>query len=140
MDPGLRDTALIAVSTGMAVLIWLVQTVIYPAFHHIRPDVFTAWHRAYTGIIAVIVVPLMVCQAGLVAWRLSDGRADAATLVLAACVAMAWAATFLLSVPCHDRLQRHGHDPEVIRRLVATNGIRTAAWTIAAIAACLPPS
>ncbi|MFM2092224.1 MAG: hypothetical protein RLZZ127_2713 [Planctomycetota bacterium] len=130
MDETLRQTALVSVSTGMVVLIWLVQLIIYPSFHHIRPDVFVAWHRAYTGLIAVVVVPLMVGQAGLVAWRLVDGRHDPATLALAAAVAVAWAATARWSVPCHDRLQR-GHDPAVIRRLVTTNAVRTAAWTAA---------
>jgi hypothetical protein len=130
MDEALRQTALVAVSTGMTVLIWLVQLIIYPSFQHIRPEVFVAWHRAYTGLIAVVVVPLMVGQAGLVAWRMIDGRHDPATLALAAAVAVAWAATALWSVPCHDRLQR-GHDPAIIRRLVRTNAVRTAAWTAA---------
>lgn len=130
MDDTLRQTALVAVSTGMTVLIWLVQLIIYPSFHHIRPEAFVAWHRAYTGLIAVVVVPLMVGQAGLVVWRLADGRSDPATLALAVSVAGAWVATAVWSVPCHDRLQR-GHDPVVIRRLVATNAVRTAAWTAA---------
>jgi hypothetical protein len=50
-----------------------------------------------------------------------------------------WASTFLLQVPCHDRLSR-GWDEGVHARLVQTNWIRTVLWTarlavVAAIAA-----
>ncbi len=46
-------------------------------------------------------------------------------------VAVAWLATFTLSVPAHDKLQAGGLDGVVVGRLVATNWIRTVAWTLA---------
>ena len=46
-------------------------------------------------------------------------------------VAVAWIATFALAVPAHDTLQANGLDGDVIRWLVATNWIRTVAWTLA---------
>jgi hypothetical protein len=40
-----------------------------------------------------------------------------------------WGSTFLLQVPCHERLSA-GWDEAVHARLVATNWIRTAGWTL----------
>ena len=42
-----------------------------------------------------------------------------------------WAFTFLLSVPCHDRLAKGWHAP-THRRLVRTNWLRTIAWSVRA--------
>jgi hypothetical protein len=41
------------------------------------------------------------------------------------------AATFALAVPTHDRLQAAGLDRGVVAGLVAGNGVRTVAWTLA---------
>ncbi|HEX2205610.1 MAG TPA: hypothetical protein VHG91_20025 [Longimicrobium sp.] len=41
---------------------------------------------------------------------------------------MVWLSTALLQVPMHGRLER-GFDAAAHRRLVATNWVRTVAWT-----------
>lgn len=118
------------VAFGLVVLIWLVQLVIYPAFGAIAPGRFVAWHAGYTRAINWVVAPLMFAQValliGLLAARPSWWAGLSAVLVV-----VAWAATFALAVPAHDRLQAIGPDPELIDRLVATNWIRTVTWTLA---------
>jgi hypothetical protein len=46
-------------------------------------------------------------------------------------VAVVWIVTFGLAVPAHETLQAGGPEPAVIARLIAANGIRTVAWTLA---------
>ncbi len=118
------------VSFGLAVLIWLVQVVIYPAFAWIDPDRFIRWHAGYTRAVTGIVAPLMLAQVALVGW-LVVARPSPQVCLAAVTVAVAWIATFTLAVPAHDRLQANGLDGVVVDRLVATNWIRTVAWTLA---------
>ncbi len=122
--PALR----LAVDAGLAVLAWLVQLIIYPAFAAIDRAGFCAWHAGYTRRISWVVVPLMLAQAPLHAaalWRQPTGVAA----LQAALLAVAWLATFLVAVPCHRRLGAEGCRPAVLRRLLAANAVRTAAWT-----------
>lgn len=116
------------VSFGMVVLIWLVQMVIYPAFAEVTPGRFVAHHAGYTRMISYFVIPLMFSQAGLIVALLlrEPGRAVG---LAAALVVVAWISTFALSVPAHQRLGSGGLDAAVVRTLVATNWVRTAAWT-----------
>ena len=117
-------------SLGLVVLIWLVQIIIYPAFAEIAPDRFAPWHAGYTRAVTWIVAPLMLAQVALLAW-LAVVRPSPRVLLAAAMVAVAWIATFALAVPAHNTLQAQGIEGGVIRRLVATNWIRTVAWTLA---------
>jgi hypothetical protein len=52
----------------------------------------------------------------------------------AALLAVIWASRFFVQVPLHAKLEC-GFDPAVIDRLVATNWVRTAAWTMRALIA-----
>ncbi len=44
-------------------------------------------------------------------------------------LALVWFSTFLIQVPCHETLAV-SFQAQVHRRLVATNWIRTVAWTL----------
>ena len=61
MMEGLQ-TARLIVDSGMCVLIWMVQLIIYPAFHAITSARFS-WHGEYMQAIGTIVMPLMILQA-----------------------------------------------------------------------------
>ena len=111
-------------------LIWTVQLVSYPGFLHIPPDQFPAAHRAHSLRITWVVVPLFImeiaaCLAWL--WILPDTR-TLWHLSVVACVAAAWMSTFLIQVPLHHRLSQHP-ETTLLRRLIATNWIRTMAWS-----------
>ena len=114
---------------GLVVLIWLVQLIIYPSFHYVSAFEFQAWHGRYQTLISWFVIPMMFCQVWLVGREALATRSlvDAASALL---VAAAWIVTFTLSVPCHRALAQAGKDPAVIDRLVATNWLRTVAWTL----------
>ena len=118
-----------AVDAGLAVLILLVQLIIYPSFRAIGADVFSSWHHRYVTAIGYIVIPLMFVQAGCIAVQLLEA-VDWGNILSAAAMLGAWIVTFTLSVPCHRKLQQEGKDPEVINRLIHTNWLRTVCWII----------
>ncbi len=116
------------IDCAMAILIWLVQCIIYPVYHHIDHSRFSDWHQNYMGIISLFVMPLMIGQAfliGLQCFQRSSGWAYASALAML----IAWAITFLYSVPCHTLLQQQGYDAAITNRLIQTNWFRTIAWT-----------
>lgn len=115
------------VDSGLVILIWLVQLIIYPSFHYINAETFTSWHNHYTRAISVIVSPLMLLQATLELYHLFRGEPDWFRLLL---IATIFTTTFLLSVPCHKQLQNAGKNGAVITRLVKTNWPRTVLWTL----------
>ncbi|MCF8056887.1 MAG: hypothetical protein K9K37_09635 [Desulfocapsa sp.] len=115
------------VDSGLFILIWLVQLIIYPSFRYIEEKVFLAWHSRYTVLIGLVVTPLMLLQAGGEAvhfWQ-QDLRWQRIAIISGI-----WIATFILSVPCHKRLHEAGKDLPIIDRLVLTNWIRTLLWSI----------
>jgi len=117
------------VDFGLFILIWLVQLIIYPSFAFCAPEHFSRWHYRYTGLISLFVAPLMFSESGIYLWQAVVWRRWHDVLGVGL-VLVIWAATLLLSVPCHDRLQQSGFDLAVIRRLVRTNWVRTCSWSL----------
>ena len=117
-----------AVSWALMILIWLVQLIIYPGFLSVPSGGFVVYHRWYVKRIAFIVSPLMMAEALMTVRWLSVDREPAAVLS-AVLVAVVWLSTLTLQVPVHNRLSQ-GKDDALIRRLVSTNWIRTAAWSV----------
>jgi hypothetical protein len=113
---------------GIVIVVWLAQAIMYPSLAHIEENVFVEWHQTYSTRIAFFVIPLLCGQAIIVGIMIYYGGSFL-TLLSAAMIALCWASTFGLSVPCHARLQRFGKDLTVIRKLVRTNFIRTILWT-----------
>jgi len=110
-------------------LIWFVQLVHYPLFALVGEDRFVAYERAHQARIAPLVATLMVAE---LACAIAIARTTPmATLGLAslALVAVIWLSTALIQVPCHRRLQR-SFDAQAHARLLASNWIRTVAWTL----------
>jgi len=122
----------VAVDFGMLVLIWLVQLIIYPSFEFSDKETFTFWHERYTGLITLVVLPLMLGQLVLTGYQLTQDRSWS-TILCMTLIAFCWIVTFTLSVPAHNQLQAAGNDVEVVKWLVQTNWLRTIAWTAISI-------
>lgn len=136
----LRELHAAQAAAGFAMLgvIWMVQLIQYPQFLEWPADDFVQRHERYARRITPIVGTFMTVEFvavwGLFWLRVVELQHDPARPILyAACVAVTWLSTLVLQVPLHNRLHR-GKDDAVIRRLIATNWIRTAAWTIKAAA------
>lgn len=117
----------IIVDSGLFVLIWIVQLIIYPSFRYIKEEYFVQWHIRYTFLIALIVSPLMLIQAGIEGLLLFQDEVRWWRIIP---IVLIWLATFSLSVPCHRRLRKSGKELSTINRLVATNWIRTILWSL----------
>lgn len=129
------DRALLAANLAPALfltgLIWTIQIVHYPLFDRVGPTTFPAYESAHTARITPLVGPLMlfelVAAIALVFARPSAIPAWTAWTALAL-VVLIWASTFLLQVPRHAQLAA-GFDPAAHAALLASNWIRTAAWS-----------
>tara|TARA_Y100000589_G_scaffold200415_2_gene189097 strand:- start:354 stop:806 length:453 start_codon:yes stop_codon:yes gene_type:complete len=125
-----------AVATfGMFGVIWLVQLGTYPLQVHVPPENFVDYQAAHMRRITYVVGPLMLVEAGTAAWLLfipMCGCGLTLSWVGMGLVFLVWISTIVLQVPCHWKLER-GRDDAAIRRLVATNWVRTLGWTARAV-------
>ena len=124
--------ATVSISWGLMILIWMVQLIVYPGFFRISDRAFKSYHRWYTPRITVIVAPLMLAEACCaILWLMHDASLKSILLILLP-VVIVWLSTFALQVPIHSRLQKHA-SRKLVRKLVLTNWIRTAAWSVKAL-------
>jgi hypothetical protein len=131
-------TLLDLLNLAMAVVIWMVQIIVYPGLAALDEPRLRAWHPRYSRRIAYFVVPLMTGKAALVGLAvLRDG--GAAALAMAAMEILCWAATFALAVPQHRRIAAGREPLAAARRLVTVNWPRTALWTAVLAAGLLSP-
>jgi len=117
----------ISVDSGLFVLIWLVQVIIYPSFLHVDREKLNYWHQVYTRKILYFVAPLMFIQTGVIALQflfnpfifLLDG------LLLA----MVWINTFFIAIPIHNAIDREERIDANILKLLQVNRWRAWLWT-----------
>jgi uncharacterized membrane protein len=117
----------------MTGLIWFVQVVHYPLFAAVGKEGFQAYEIAHSRLTTFVVAPVMLVELlSGIALLFDTGNAPRwAALVGLALLGAIWVSTALVQVPAHTALAA-GFDGEVQRRLVATNWLRTAAWSLRA--------
>ena len=126
-----------AATLAMTGLIWFVQIVHYPLLQYVGEEGFVRYEQQHIRLTTFVVGPLMLVEAGhRHRRRCRTVRPDAAALASTglALLAVVWGSTMVLQVPCHRRLERRW-DPPAARRLVATNWLRTAAWSARCVVA-----
>jgi hypothetical protein len=116
------------VNFGMALVLWMVQIIIYPGFRHYSPDRLVPWHARYTTLISWIVVPLMLWQLILLGTSAYRGGGPAVNGMLAM-VVLCWGLTFKYSVVLHRKISRNQDAAGSVRILVLTNWPRTILWS-----------
>ncbi len=114
-------------------VIWFVQVVHYPLFLEVGASQFAAYEAAHANRTSYVVAPLMLLELAsaclLLLPRLRPPFVVAAEAWAGfALVALIWLSTAFVQVPLHNRLHA-GFSAPLIGRLVATNWIRTTAWT-----------
>ena len=117
----------IIVDSGLLILIWLVQLIIYPSLCYTADKEFICWHKRYSGLISLIIIPLMFLQAGVEVMHFLRGDVRWHRVFL---ISVIWVSTFSLSAPCHGRLHCDGKNLITINRLVRTNWVRTVLWSL----------
>lgn len=112
-------------------LIWMVQIVHYKMFDRVGMNEFAQYERDHSRLITPIVATPMLIELATACALLAiapKGFPNSAAWIGLAMIAGIWLTTVLLSVPCHTKLL-NGFDPDVYRKLVNTNWIRTFLWT-----------
>ncbi|MCB1150200.1 hypothetical protein KDK88_01535 [bacterium] len=123
-----------AATWAMVGLIWTVQVVHYPLLAGLDRGGFRTWQQRHMTRITWIVGPLMLVEAGAAA-ALVVTSPSPATWFGAHLLVLIWLSTAVLQAPLHGRLAREGFQADLHRRLVRTNWIRTAGWTLRGIVA-----
>ena len=129
--------AQVVASVGMFGVIWVMQLVHYPLMRFAAGPQFARFETEHQRRISMVVGPLMAVEgicvlaflfappAGLTWWLPWLG---------AGAEAVAIGTTAFVSAPLHSRLNAH-FDAPTLDRLIGTNWIRTAAWTLRAAVA-----
>jgi hypothetical protein len=116
----------------MTGVIWFVQVVHYPLFSRVGGESFAIYESMHATLTTRVVFPAMMLElfsAGLLLLNSKDEwRLWAGALLLA----IIWTSTMFLQVPMHSDLSV-GFNASVHSALVATNWIRTVAWSIRSI-------
>jgi hypothetical protein len=128
-------TVHVAATWFMTGVIWFVQLVHYPLFAVAAGPSFAAYHRRHLSLVTWIVAPAMLVELAtglLLAWSPPPGVSAWTTTAGLLLLAVIWLSTAFVQVPAHNRL-RGGFDAAAHRRLVASNWIRTLAWSVRAL-------
>lgn len=125
----------LAATLYMTGLVWFVQVVHYPLFGQVGKPGFAGYEAAHTRLTTFVVAPPMLVEALTAVLLLSVRPRFAPTAAMAAgtaLVALLWLSTFLVQVPRHGVLAA-GYNARAHSVLVATNWLRTAAWSARAV-------
>lgn len=121
-------------------LIWFVQIVHYPLMSEVGRDEFTAYETKHSAWTTWVVLPAMLLELGS-AIALLVARPESMSSPLAwtglVLVVVVWLSTGLLQVPQHHRLLI-AFDARAHAMLVATNWLRTAAWSLRGVLLLIP--
>jgi hypothetical protein len=124
----------------MVGLIWFVQIVHYPLMGVISAKDFCGYAAAHQRRTTWVVGPVMFVEA-ITAFLLAFSSLEPLDGVPVrglgvALLVVIWVSTFAVQVPLHTKLEV-GFDTAVWQRLVATNWLRTVAWTLRGVIALL---
>lgn len=116
-------------------VIWFVQLVHYPLMHRVRTEpagAFSDFEQAHQRGTTRIVAPAMLLELGTAVWLVVSLPAGTAAMLAWAGLALVgvnWVSTAAIQMPCHRKLES-GFNAATHRRLVRSNWLRTAAWSI----------
>lgn len=121
----------VASTWALVGLIWVIQLVHYPLFALVGREHWSAYEAAHQSQITLLVLPLMLVELGtsvLIALDPPKGVPTWAAWFALGLVGVAWLSTAFIQVPLHGQLSVNW-EAGAHQALVATNWIRTAAWS-----------
>jgi len=124
----------LAATMTMFGVIWMVQLVHYPLFAGVGADGFVAYEASHKVRITWIVLPAMLIELGTaiaLVWQRPELVPGWAVWIGLGLIGVVWFSTAILQIPLHSALST-GFDDVTHARLVATNWVRTIAWTLRA--------
>ena len=132
-------TAHSAVPWALVGLIWVMQVVHYPLMARVGEAHSQRYQTEHVTRIGGLVAPLMICEAALTMWLCMHATTLHTPWLAwlgALLLMVVWSVTALWSVPAHTKLTSP-NPAGALKRLVATNWLRTAAWTGRGVVAAL---
>lgn len=123
----------------MTGLIWFVQVVHYPLLQRVGVPGFHEYqdgHQKRTTMVVALPMIVELSATAMIAVQPPAGVSPALAWLGAGLLAVIWTSTVLWQIPLHAALEQ-GYDASVVRQLVATNWVRTAAWTVRAVVVVL---
>ena len=122
----------VASTLFMVGLIWFVQVVHYPLFGQVGRDLFPGYELAHSQLTSLVVIPPMLLElmtTGLLLMVRPSGMSLREAWLGVVLLVIVWGSTFFLQVPRHGQLAA-GFDEAAHAALVATNWVRTVAWSL----------
>ena len=113
----------------MTGLIWTIQLVHYPSFHHIKIDKFSQFEGFHSNRISWIVLPVMSVElltAVVLIFLLTESLILIGVNFLS--VAAIWLITLHVSARIHTKLMS-GYNESLVNQLIFTNWARTFLWS-----------
>lgn len=117
------------IDSGLCVLAWMVQLIVYPGFLEYSPFNLIKWHAKYTPRITGIVAPLMLTQLGISIYMLVR-EPSGLTISSFILILGIWLITFLLFVPLHQKIDQGNSNQNDLKKLVDLSWYRTIPWTL----------
>ena len=117
----------LSVDSGLFVLIWLVQVIIYPSFRYIDPTKLNYWHQQYTRKILYFVGPLLFVQTAVIALQVLFD--PLVYMVDGLLLGVIWINTFFIAIPIHNAIDRGESLEKNILKLLRVNRWRAFLWT-----------
>lgn len=118
----------LAITWMIVGLIWVIQIIVYPQFLRVGAAEFRVYHFAHCLRIGFMIVPMFLTELGSAAWLFYEGMRSTPFLISLAMFPVICLSTAIWQAPMHTQLT-NGRDEAIIRRLIATNWLRTFAWT-----------
>ena len=125
-----------AATWAMVGFIWTIQVLQYPLMREVTSEAFPRFEAVHQRRVTVVIAlfgPLEVVMAALV-FLTVDTVPTWISFGSGAVLAAIWTSTAFFYAPLHARLAV-GFDGRLHRRLLSTNWLRTAAWSLRGIAA-----
>lgn len=114
---------------GLAILIWMIQRVVYLSFLHYSNENLIVWHRKYTSSFSPIVIPLMFGQLGISIYQVALST-NSYTVLNLLIIIILWLSTFLQFLPIHSNISKGKTSKKMLKSLVAKNWSRTILWSL----------
>ncbi|TDS20855.1 hypothetical protein DFQ03_0109 [Maribacter caenipelagi] len=129
------ETIRLICDSGLLVLIWMVQLIIYPSFSYYKNEDLFQWHSSYTKRIAVVVIPLMIAQL-IISMVQVFTTPDFNSILYCLLVIGAWLSTFVMFVPLHENISKERDVEKSIKKLKLHNWLRTVLWSLIFMLTC----
>ena len=123
--------ALLVVTALHAGFQLVVSVVVYPALADVPAGLWASAHAAHSRRITWVVAPLYAAVLAACAWALLAVPLSPGTAVALAGSALALGTTALVAAPTHGRLGSEGKRPELVRRLLVADRVRTVGAVLA---------